>query len=91
MHCSLCCISCDMKILNLCKKHKLKLIEDCAHSYGFIYGRKLGTFGDYSTLSFHNTKNLTSGEGGALLLKNKKDYTRARIISEKGTNRIFFW
>ena len=85
-------ISCDMKkILNLCKKHKLKLIEDCAHSYGsYAYGRKLGTFGDYSTLSFHNTKNLTSGEGGALLLKNKKDYTRARIISEKGTNRISF-
>ena len=85
-------ISCEMKkLLKLCKKHQIKLIEDCAHSYGsYAYGRKLGTFGDYSTLSFHNTKNLTSGEGGALLLKNKKDYTRARIISEKGTNRIFF-
>lgn len=85
-------ISCDIKkILKLCKSHKLKLIEDCAHSYGsYGYGQKLGTFGDYSTLSFHNTKNLISGEGGALILKNKKDYKKARIISEKGTNRISF-
>ena len=85
-------IACDMKkILQLCKLHKLKLIEDCAHSFGsYGYGQKLGTFGDYSTLSFHATKNLTSGEGGALLLKNKLDYKKARIISEKGTNRMSF-
>ena len=85
-------ISCDMKkILDICKKNKLKLIEDCAHSFGSKYsGKKLGTFGDFSSLSFHATKNLTSGEGGCLLIKNKVDFKKAKLILEKGTNRTDF-
>lgn len=85
-------ISCDMKeILKICKKHNLKLIEDCAHSFdAFGSNQKLGTFGDFATLSFHDTKNIISGEGGALLIKKKSDYERARVIIEKGTNRSKF-
>lgn len=85
-------ISCDMKeILKICRKNRIKLIEDCAHAFdAFSKKKKLGTFGDYAAFSFHGTKNLTSGEGGALLLKNKKEYYSARVILEKGTNRISF-
>jgi dTDP-4-amino-4,6-dideoxygalactose transaminase len=86
-------ISCDMKeIATICKKNKIKLIEDCAHSFdAFGYGKRLGTFGDFSTLSFHDTKNITSGEGGALIVKKKSDYLNAKIIIEKGTNRSKFY
>lgn len=85
-------ISCDMKeIVNICKKNNIKLIEDCAHSFdAFGYEKRLGTFGDFSALSFHDTKNITSGEGGALILKKKSDYLNAKIIIEKGTNRSEF-
>lgn len=85
-------ISCDMReISKICKSNKIKLIEDCAHAFdSWGFGKKLGTYGDYSAFSFHATKNLTSGEGGALLLKNKKEYKQARIILEKGTNRMSF-
>lgn len=82
-------ISCEMReIVKICKQNKIKLIEDCAHSFdAFGYGKRLGTFGDFSTLSFHDTKNLISGEGGALIIKKKADFDKAKIILEKGTNR----
>ena len=85
-------ISCDIKkISNICKKYKIKLIEDCAHSFdAYGFGKRLGTFGDFSTFSFHETKNITSGEGGALIIKSKKDYNLAKIILEKGTDRSLF-
>ena len=85
-------ISCDMKkILHICKSYNLKLIEDCAHSFdAFSSKQRLGTFGDFATFSFHDTKNITSGEGGALLIKKKIDFEKARITIEKGTNRSEF-
>lgn len=85
-------ISCDMeKIVKICKKRKIKLIEDCAHSYdAYGYKKRLGTFGDFSTLSFHTTKNIVAGEGGALIIKKKSDYNKCKIILEKGTNRSRF-
>jgi dTDP-4-amino-4,6-dideoxygalactose transaminase len=85
-------ISCDMKrITKICKINKIKLIEDCAHAFdAFGHGKRLGTFGDFSTLSFHDTKNVISGEGGALIIKKKADFIKAQIIIEKGTNRSKF-
>ena len=67
------------------------VIEDNAHGlFGKYKGKELGTFGDLSTLSFHETKNITCGEGGALIINNKSFYQRAKLIIEKGTNRIDF-
>ena len=85
-------ISCDMnQIVRICKKYKIKLVEDCANAMGSFYKKKkLGLFGDLSTFSFHDTKNITSGEGGALLINNKEFVSRAKIILEKGTNRSDF-
>jgi dTDP-4-amino-4,6-dideoxygalactose transaminase len=80
-----------IEITKICKINKIKLIEDCAHSFdAFGYKKRLGTFGDFSTLSFHDTKNVISGEGGALIIKRKTDYSKAKIILEKGTNRADF-
>jgi dTDP-4-amino-4,6-dideoxygalactose transaminase len=85
-------IACDMKkIMHLKKKFKFFLIEDCAHSINSKYqGKFLGSFGDVSTLSFHETKNIQCGEGGALVINNIKLAKRAKIIWEKGTNRDDF-
>ncbi|QWE23611.1 dTDP-4-amino-4,6-dideoxygalactose transaminase [Polynucleobacter sp. AP-Jannik-300A-C4] len=85
-------VACDMdKVVGVARKNNLTLIEDLAHgpfaSYG---GKKLGTFGDLATLSFHHTKNFSSGEGGALIINNKKYLERAEIMREKGTNRSKF-
>lgn len=82
-------ISCDyVKLKRLCKKNKIKLIEDAAQSYLAEFKRKkLGTLGDYGCLSFHETKNITCGNGGALILKNKNDYIKANYIIDKGTNK----
>jgi len=86
-------IPCDMDVLvKLIKKHSLILIEDCAHSIDSYYKNKpLGSFGDFSTFSFHDTKNITCGEGGLLVVNNKKYIKRAEIIREKGTNRSSFF
>ena len=75
----------------LCKSMNIVLIEDNAHGFGAKYkGIKLGTFGDMSTMSFHETKNVSCGEGGALVI-NKLDYlARAEILRDKGTNRANF-
>ena len=85
-------ISCDMDpILKIAKKYKLYVIEDAAQAILSSYkGRPLGSIGDLATLSFHDSKNIHCGEGGALLINNKKFIRRARIIRDKGTNRDDF-
>jgi len=80
------------ELIALCAKYDLSLIEDNAHGLGGTYrGQPLGTFGDMATLSFHETKNLQCGEGGALLLNQPELLEAAEIIREKGTNRSAFW
>lgn len=86
-------IACNMdKIMKLAKKHNLYVIEDAAHSILSKYNDTyLGTIGDIGTLSFHDTKNITCGEGGAILINNSDLIERAEIIREKGTNRSKFF
>jgi len=85
-------VGCDMdKIMAIANKHGLDVIEDNAHGFlGSWRGKKLGTFGRASTLSFHETKNFVCGEGGALVLTREDDIERAEILREKGTNRRRF-
>ena len=85
-------IACEMsKAIEICKKHNLFLIEDAAQAIGSKYKDKfLGSLGDLGTLSFHGTKNITCGEGGALLINKNKYLEKARIIFHKGTNRHNF-
>ena len=85
-------ISCDMDIvLKIAKKHNLIVVEDAAQALLSTYkGKPLGSFGDLATLSFHETKNIHCGQGGALLINNKKFIKRAKIIRDKGTNRDLF-
>lgn len=79
-------------IVGLCERYGLTLIEDNAHGLGGSYnGRALGTFGAMSTLSFHETKNITCGEGGALVLNDPRLVERAEILRDKGTNRTNFF
>ena len=76
---------------NLAREFDLLLIEDNAHGLGGTYkGKPLGSFGDFATQSFHATKNIQCGEGGALVINNSKFIDRAEIIREKGTNRSNF-
>jgi dTDP-4-amino-4,6-dideoxygalactose transaminase len=86
-------IACNMKvILSLTKKYNLYLIEDAAQAVDSYYKEiPLGKFGDASTFSFHETKNIISGEGGMIVLNNEKFIKRAEIIREKGTNRSAFF
>lgn len=85
-------MSCDMeKLMVLAKKHNLYVIEDAAQAFGSKYKDKyLGTYGDLGCISFHDTKNIHCGEGGALLINNKKFSQKAEIIREKGTDRSQF-
>ena len=77
---------------SVAKEFNLLLIEDNAHGLGGTYkGKALGSFGDFSTQSFHATKNIQCGEGGALVINNKKYIDRAEIIREKGTDRSKFF
>jgi dTDP-4-amino-4,6-dideoxygalactose transaminase len=79
------------KIKQLCKEKNIILIEDCAHAIDVKYkGKYLGTYGDFSTFSFHETKNISCGEGGMLVINNKKFIRRAEYIFHKGTNRKEF-
>ncbi|MDP9127548.1 MAG: dTDP-4-amino-4,6-dideoxygalactose transaminase [Pseudomonadota bacterium] len=82
-------VGCAMdEILTLARRHKLSVIEDAAQGVAASYrGRPLGSFGDFGAFSFHASKNIISGEGGALLVKNARKAKRAEIIWEKGTNR----
>jgi dTDP-4-amino-4,6-dideoxygalactose transaminase len=75
-------------ILEIAAKHNLLTIEDNAHGLGATYRNKpLGSFGDFSTLSFHATKNLQCGEGGAIVVNKREYLEKALVIREKGTNR----
>lgn len=86
-------VGCEMDaICELASSRGLALVEDNAHGlFGRYKGRKLGSFGQFSTLSFHETKNITCGEGGALIINDPKFVERAEIIREKGTNRSQFF
>lgn len=86
-------VSCDMdKIMSFVKKNNLILIEDAAQAIDSYYkGKPLGSFGDFATFSFHETKNIICGEGGLLVVNNEKYIKRAEVIWEKGTNRSEFF
>lgn len=86
-------VSCEMDaILKVAKKHNLLIVEDAAQGMMSKYKDKfLGTIGDIGCYSFHETKNYTCGEGGAIVLNDKKFFERAEIIWEKGTNRSKFF
>ncbi len=85
-------VACEMDaILAIAARHGLKVVEDAAQGIFSSYrGRPLGAIGDYGCLSFHETKNVISGEGGALLIRDAENVERAEIIREKGTNRSRF-
>lgn len=86
-------VACEMEtIMDIAKRHNLLVIEDAAQGIMSAYkGQPLGTIGDYGCYSFHETKNLSMGEGGALLIKDKANIERAEIIREKGTDRSKFF
>ena len=86
-------VSCNMdRIMEIANRYGLVVIEDAAQGVMSEYkGQALGTIGDFGCYSFHETKNYSMGEGGALLIKNENDVERAEIIREKGTNRSKFF
>ena len=86
-------VGCEMEsIMEIADRHRLAVIEDNAHGlFGKYKGKNLGTFGSMASQSFHETKNFTSGEGGALLINDPLLVERAEIIREKGTNRSRFF
>ena len=86
-------VGCELdRIMALARQHGIPVIEDNAHGlFGKYKGRHLGTFGALATLSFHETKNVSCGEGGALLINDSRYIERAEIIREKGTNRNRFF
>ena len=86
-------VACEMDAINaIAKKHHLKVVEDAAQGIMSTYkGQALGTLSDYGCYSFHETKNYSMGEGGAILLKDINDIELAEIIREKGTNRSKFF
>ena len=85
-------VACEMDtIMDIARRHHLKVVEDAAQGVMSSYkGRALGTIGDVGCYSFHETKNYTMGEGGAVLVNHPEDIERAEIIREKGTNRSKF-
>lgn len=86
-------VSCEMDtLLDIARRHRLAVLEDAAQGVGSSYrGKALGTLGALGCLSFHETKNVISGEGGALLINDESLAERAEIIREKGTNRSAFF
>lgn len=86
-------VACEMDaIMDVARRHDLLVVEDAAQGVMSRYkGRPLGAIGDMGTFSFHETKNIISGEGGALLLRDDRFAERAEIIREKGTNRSQFF
>ena len=86
-------VGCEMNtIMDIAAKHNIPIVEDNAHGlFGKYRGKNLGTFGCLAAQSFHETKNFTSGEGGALLINDPKYFEEAEIIREKGTNRSRFF
>lgn len=85
-------VACEMEpILAIAARHGVAVVEDNAHGlFGTYRGRPLGSFGQLATLSFHETKNMSCGEGGALLINDPALVGRAEILREKGTNRSAF-
>jgi dTDP-4-amino-4,6-dideoxygalactose transaminase len=86
-------VGCEMDaVMDIASRHNVPVVEDNAHGlFGKYKGRPLGTFGCLATQSFHETKNITCGEGGALLINDPQYIERAEIIREKGTNRSRFF
>jgi len=86
-------VGCEMDVIvKIAEKHKIPIVEDNAHGlFGKYRGRYLGTFGCMAAQSFHETKNFTCGEGGALFINDSRYVGRAEIIREKGTNRNQFF
>lgn len=85
-------VGCEMdEILAIAKKHNLVVVEDAAQGVMSTYkGKGLGSIGDYGCYSFHETKNYSMGEGGAILIRAENEVDQAEIIREKGTNRSRF-
>lgn len=86
-------VSCEMdKIMEIAERHHLQVVEDAAQGVMSSYkGKALGTFGDFGCFSFHETKNYSMGEGGALLIRDKKYIEDAEILREKGTDRSKYY
>lgn len=86
-------VACEMDaIMDIARRHNLMVIEDAAQAVMSTYkGKALGTIGDYGCYSFHETKNYSMGEGGALLIKNADMIEAAEVLREKGTNRSKFF
>lgn len=86
-------VACEMDtIMDIAKRHNLKVIEDAAQGVMSTYkGRYLGTIGDFGCYSFHETKNFSMGEGGALVINHPEFVEKAEILREKGTNRAKFF
>lgn len=86
-------VACEMdNILSLAEANSLAVVEDAAQAiYSRYKGRPLGALGSFGCYSFHETKNITSGEGGVLLVGEDKDVDRAEVVREKGTNRSRFF
>src|SRR5438094_10345625 len=86
-------VACEMDdLLEIARRHELAVIEDAAHALGStLKGRALGAIGTLGALSFHETKNVISGEGGALIVNDPALVERAEILLEKGTNRRAFF
>ena len=86
-------VACEMDtIMDIAKRHNLFVIEDAAQGVMSTYkGKALGTFGEFGCFSFHETKNYSMGEGGALLIRDEEYIEQAEIIREKGTNRSKFF
>jgi len=85
-------VACEMDVIkSICEKHGIILIEDAAQAIDCAYkGKPLGRIGDLAAISFHETKNIQCGEGGALLVNNPEMVERAEFIRDKGTNRSHF-
>lgn len=86
-------IACEMdKIMEIARKYNLKVVEDAAQAVMSTYkGKALGTIGDFGCFSFHETKNYSMGEGGAIIINNDNFIEKAEILREKGTNRAQFF
>ena len=86
-------VACEMDaIMDIAKRHNLKVIEDAAQGVNAFYkGKALGTIGDFGCYSFHETKNYTMGEGGAIVFNDDNYTLKAEILREKGTNRSQFF
>lgn len=86
-------VACEMDtIMDIARRHGLKVVEDAAQGVMSTYkGKALGTVGDFGCFSFHETKNYSMGEGGALLIRDPEYNERAEILREKGTNRAKFF